>query len=152
MVLNTLSIAFEFYWTPALPALAIISLLALLRLDILLIILVGLVPLSINYEDVVLGMGLSIPDEPLIIGIFLLVIYKFIIDGEYDFRVLKHPITIVILINLGWILFTSFTSMEKIVSFKFFLSRSWFITVFYFLTVVLFRKFEFIRYYLWANR
>lgn len=150
MVLNTLSIAFEFYWTPALPALAIVSLLALLRLDILLIILVGLVPLSINYEDVVLGMGLSIPDEPLIIGIFLLVIYKFIIDGEYDFRVLKHPITIVILINLGWILFTSFTSMEKIVSFKFFLSRSWFITVFYFLAVVLFRKFEFIRYYLWA--
>ncbi len=150
MVLNTISIAFEFYWTPALPALAILSLLALLRLDILLIILVGLVPLSINYEDVVLGMGLSIPDEPLIIGIFLLVIYKFIIDGEYDFRVFKHPITIVILINLSWILLTSFTSMEKIVSFKFFLSRSWFITVFYFLAVVLFRKFEYIRYYLWA--
>ncbi len=150
MVLNTLSIAFEFYWTPALPALAIVSLLALLRLDILLIILVGLVPLSINYENVVLGMGLSIPDEPLIIGIFLLVIYKFIIDGEYDFRVFKHPLTIVILINLAWILFTSFTSMEKIVSFKFFLSRSWFITVFYFLAVVLFRKFEYIRYYLWA--
>ncbi len=150
MVLNTISIAFEFYWTPALPALAIVSLLALLRLDILLIILVGLVPLSINYEDVVLGMGLSIPDEPLIIGIFLLVIYKFTIDGEYDFRVFKHPITIVILINLSWILLTSFTSMEKIVSFKFFLSRSWFITVFYFLAVVLFRKFEYIRYYLWA--
>ena len=150
MVLNTISIAFEFYWTPALPALAILSLLALLRLDILLIILVGLVPLSINYEDVVLGMGLSIPDEPLIIGIFLLVIYKFIIDGEYDFRVFKHPITIVILINLSWILLTSFTSMEKIVSFKFFISRSWFITVFYFLAVVLFRKFEYIRYYLWA--
>ncbi|OYU94747.1 MAG: hypothetical protein CFE21_13735 [Bacteroidetes bacterium B1(2017)] len=150
MLLNTLSIAFEFYWTPALPALAIVALLALLKLDVLIIILVGLVPISINIEDVVFGMGISLPDEPLIIGIFLLVIYKFVIDGEYDFRVFKHPITIAILINLAWILLTSFTSMEKIVSFKFFLSRSWFITVFYFLAVVLFRKFEFIRYYLWA--
>lgn len=150
ILLNTIGIAFEFYWTPALPALALVSLLALLRLDVLIIILVFLVPLSVNIENVVLGMGLSLPDEPLIIGIFLLVIYKFIIDGEYDFRVIKHPITIAIIVNMAWILFTSFTSMEKVVSIKFFLSRSWFLVVFYFLTVVLFRKTEYIKNYLWA--
>ncbi|MCF8253187.1 MAG: O-antigen ligase family protein [Bacteroidia bacterium] len=150
ILLNSIGIAFEFYWTPALPALALLTLLAMLKLDVLIIILVFLVPLSINIEDLVLGMGLSIPDEPLIIGIFLLVIFKFIIDGEYDFRVLKHPISIVILINLAWILITSFTSMEKIVSIKFFLSRSWFLMVFYFLAVVMFRKFEYIKYYIWA--
>lgn len=150
ILLNTIGIAFEFYWTPALPALALVALLALLRLDVLIVLLVFLVPLSVNIENVVMGMGLSLPDEPLIIGIFLLVIYKFIIDGEYDFKVLKHPITIAILINMAWILATSFTSMEKVVSIKFFLSRSWFLVVFYFLTVVLFRKIEYIKNYLWA--
>jgi len=150
ILLNILSIAFEFYWTPALPSLALIALLAVLRLDILIIILVGLVPISINIEDLVLGMGISVPDEPLVIGIFLLVIYKFIIDGEYDFRVLKHPISIAILINLLWILVTVLTSQEKIVSLKFFLSRSWFLVVFYFLSVVLFKQFSHIKHYLWA--
>lgn len=150
ILLNCLGIALEWYWVTALPALAALGLLALLKLDAFIIMLVFLVPLSINIEDVVLGMGLSLPVEPLIIGAFLLVIYKFIIDGEYDFRVLKHPISIAILINLGWILFTSFTSQEKVVSIKFFLSRSWFLLIFYFLSVVMFKQFKNIYAYLWA--
>ena len=150
ILLNSIGIAFEFYWAPILPALAVLFLLALLKLDLLIIVLVFLVPLSVNIEDVVLGMGLSLPAEPLIIGIFLLVIYKFTIDGTYDFNVLKHPISIAILINMVWILITTFTSMEKIVSFKFFLSRSWFLVVFYFLAVVLFKHIGAIKNYLWA--
>ncbi len=150
ILLNSIGIAFEFYWAPILPALAVLFLLALLKLDLLIIVLVFLVPLSVNIEDVVLGMGLSLPAEPLIIGIFLLVIYKFTIDGTHDFNVLKHPISIAILINMVWILITTFTSMEKIVSFKFFLSRSWFLVVFYFLAVVLFKHIGAIKNYLWA--
>ncbi len=150
ILLNCIGIAFEFYWLPALPALAVIALFALLRLDILMIILVFLVPLSIGIENIGLGLGISLPDEPLIIGIFLLVVFKYIIDGEYDFRVLKHPISIAILFNLAWILVTALTSQEKIVSLKFFLSRTWFIVVFYFLASVLFKNFNHIRNYLWA--
>ncbi len=150
ILLNCIGIAFELYWVPAIPALAVVALLAMLRLDILMILLVFLVPLSIGFENIGLGLGISLPDEPLIIGIFLLVIFKFIIDGEYDFRVLKHPISIAILINLVWILVTVVTSQEKIVSFKFFLSRTWFLVVFYFLATVLFKKFDHIKNYLWA--
>lgn len=150
ILLNSIGIIMEWYWVAALPAFAFLSLLALLKLDLLLIVLVFLVPFSINIEDVVLGMGLSLPVEPMIIGVFLLVIYKFIIDGQYDFRVLKHPITVAILINLAWIFFTCLTSQEKVVSFKFFLSRSWFLLVFYFLSVVLFKEFGKIKAYLWA--
>ncbi len=150
ILLNSLGIMLEWYWVAALPAFAFLALLALLKLDHLLLVLVFLVPFSINIEDVVLGMGLSLPVEPMIIGVFLLVIYKFIIDGQYDYRVLKHPITIAILINLGWIFITMVSSQEKVVSFKFFLSRSWFLLVFYFLSVVLFKEFSRIKAYLWA--
>jgi O-antigen ligase len=51
---------------------------------------------------------------------------------------------------MTWILITTFTSMEKIVSLKFFLSRSWFLVVFYFLAVVLFKRIDAIKNYLWA--
>ncbi|MDP1727764.1 MAG: O-antigen ligase family protein [Bacteroidota bacterium] len=150
ILLNCIGIAFEFYWLPLIPALAVVALLAMLKLDVLMLLLVFLVPLSIGIENIGLGLGISLPDEPLIIGIFLLIIFKYIIDGEYDFRVLKHPISIAILVNLAWILITSFTSQEKIVSLKFFLSRTWFLALFYFLATVLFKKFEHIRNYLWA--
>ncbi|MBC7383555.1 MAG: O-antigen ligase family protein [Bacteroidia bacterium] len=150
ILLNCLGIAFEFYWLPLLPALAVVALLALLKLDLLMLLLVFLVPFSVGIEDIGLGLGISLPDEPLIIGIFLLVIFKYIIDGEYDFRVVRHPISIAILINLGWILITVLTSQEKIVSFKFFLSRTWFLVLFYFLSAVLFKKFDHIKNYLWA--
>ncbi|MCA0426958.1 MAG: O-antigen ligase family protein [Bacteroidetes bacterium] len=150
ILLNTIAIALEWYWFSVLPLFAALALLAALKLDLLLIAIVFLVPLSINIEDIGLGLGISLPDEPLIIGVFLLVVYKFIIDGEYDFKVLKHPITIAILVNTAWIFFTCLTSQEVIVSFKFLLSRIWYIVLFYFLGVVLFKKFNRISEYLWA--
>lgn len=150
LLLNTFAIAFEWYWFAALPIAAVLAILAILKLDFLLLSIVFLVPISINIEDIGLGLGISLPDEPLIIGVFLLVIYKFIIDGEYDFRVLKHPISIAIMINTAWILITCLTSQEVIVSFKFLLSRFWYIVLFYFLGVVLFKKFSNISNYLWA--
>jgi hypothetical protein len=116
LLLNTFAIAFEWYWFAALPIAAVLAILAILKLDFLLLSIVFLVPISINIEDIGLGLGISLPDEPLIIGVFLLVIYKFIIDGEYDFRVLKHPISIAIMINTAWIFITCLTSQEVIVS------------------------------------
>lgn len=150
ILLNSIAIAKEFYWLPALPVLFLLVALTIFRLDLLLLLLVFLIPVSIGFEDIGFGLGISLPAEPFIIGVFFLVIFKFIIDGTYDYRVLKHPISIAILVNLFWIFICCFTSQEKLVSFKFFLSRTWFITVFYFLTVVLFKKLNYIKAFLWC--
>ena len=150
IILNTLALAFEIYWICLIPVAIAFGLLATFKLDIVLLLIVGLVPISINIEDIGLGLGISLPDEPLIIVLFLLVVYKFIIDGEYDFRVLKHPISIAIAINTLWIFITCLTSHEVLVSFKFLLSRLWYIVLFYLLGVVLFKKFKHIFNFLWA--
>jgi O-antigen ligase len=48
-----------------------------------------------------------------------------------------------------WVFITVLSSEQPFVSFKYFLSRFWFVVVFYFLGVALFRKFGNIQNYLW---
>jgi len=119
-------------------------------LDLLLLLLVFLIPLSINIDNIGFGLGISLPAEPFVIGVFLLALFKFVIDGTYDYRVFRHPIAIAIIINLLWIFICCLFSDFKIVSFKFLLSRIWFITVFFFLNVVLFKKLKNIELFLWC--
>lgn len=149
IALNTAAIAMDFVWLNVLPFVLLFAFLVLFKLDTVLLILCFLVPLSVNIDNVGLGLGLSLPDEPLIMLIMCLAVLKFIIYSEYDYAVFKHPITIVILINLLWTFATIFTSELPIVSFKYFLSRFWFVVVFYFLGVMLFRRFVNIPRYFW---
>ncbi len=149
IAINSVAIAMDFMWVNLLPYILIFAFLVLFKLDTVLLILCFLVPLSVNIDNVGMGLGLSLPDEPLIMLIMCLAVLKFIIYSEYDYRVFKHPITIVILINMAWMLVTVFSSELPFVSFKYFLSRFWFVVVFYFLGVVLFKKFSHITLYLW---
>jgi putative inorganic carbon (hco3(-)) transporter len=149
IVINALAIPFDFPWFNLLPAILLFSFLIVFRLDILVLVLVFLIPLSVNVNDVGFGLGISLPNEPLIMLIMALAVFKFVIHSEYDYAVFKHPITKAILINLVWVLITCFASEDPFVSFKYFLSRFWFVVVFYFLGVALFRRFVNIQRYLW---
>ncbi|MCX6186327.1 MAG: O-antigen ligase family protein, partial [Bacteroidetes bacterium] len=149
LIVNSIAIAIGFFWLGLIPIVFIVILLGILRIDLLILFIVFIVPLSITDLNVVGGMGLTLPDEPFIICLCGLVIFKYIIDGTYDYRVFRHPITIAIIINLSWVLLTSFTSSEILISLKFFTSRFWYVVVFYFLAVVLFKNFKNISNYLW---
>ena len=94
-------------------------------------------PLAINFSDIG-GFGISLPTEPIMIGLMGLFIIKTFYAG-FDAKILKHPVTIAILINLIWIFVTCFTSAVPFVSFKFLLARLWFIVSFYFLATQLFK-------------
>jgi O-antigen ligase len=149
IIANSIAIPFDFPWINLLPALLLFSFLIIFRLDILVLVLVFLIPLSVNVNDVGFGLGISLPNEPLIMLIMALAVFKFLIHSEYDYAVFKHPISKAILINLAWVLITCFASEDPFVSFKYFLSRFWFVVVFYFLGVALFRRFVNIQRYLW---
>ena len=92
---------------------------------------------------------MSLPTEPLIFGAMLIFFIKLILDRSFDKKIYKHPISIVIYFYLGWILITCITSTMPLVSFKFFLSRLWFIVVFYFLASQIFKNIKKIDTYIW---
>lgn len=147
-LLNAILIANEFYYVPILPALLAILLLALFALDKLVLLVVFLTPLSVNLTDIGLGVGLTLPTDPLLFGVMLMFFLKLFAEHRFDKRIADHPITLAIIINLVWIAVTTATSEMPLVSLKFLVSRLWYVTTFFFVATQVFRKFENIKLYM----
>ena len=149
LLINAVCTYFEFYYFNLVPAAILIILLALFSLDKLILFVVFFTPLAINLQNLEGGLGLSLPTEPIIFGIMLIFIFKQLHKNTMDIRVMKHPITIAIIINLIWIFITCITSDIPIVSFKFLTARLWFVIVFYFLGTQLFQNYKNIKRFDW---
>jgi len=123
-------------------------LLAFFALDKLILFIVFLTPLSINLNDIGLGVGLTIPTDPLLFGVLLIFILKLFTEQKFDKGIANHPITLAIIINLTWIGVTTITSEMPLVSLKYFVSRLWYVTAFFFVMTQLFRDFKNIKLFL----
>ena len=134
------------------PPLLLAFFIAFIRFDNFVLLIIFLVPISIPlyalYDG--LSVNLSLPDEPLIIMVFIVFLIKIIKSESIDYRIIIHPVSIAIYINLIWIFITCVTSTMPTVSFKFLASRLWFIIVFYFVTAELCKDHSFLKKYLWA--
>lgn len=147
-VINALLIAFEFYYFPLVPVLLFVMILAFFALDKLMFLIAFLTPLSINLTEIGLGVGLTLPTDPLLFGVLLIFILKLFAEGRFDKRVANHPITLAIIINLVWIAVTTITSEMPIISLKYLVSRLWYVVPFFFITTQLFRDFKNIKRYI----
>lgn len=132
------------------PVLILAILYYFIALDKIIWFIIITTPLSINLKLKDFGIGISLPGEPLMLGILIVVIFKLIYESKMDKRFLNHPITITILINLSWLLITTINSTMPWVSFKFLLARVWFIICFYYLGVMLFKNKDNIAKFSWA--
>lgn len=149
ILLNTYFIAREMYWFALIPAILAIMLVAIYSLDKIVYLIIFCTPLSVNLQDTDFGLAISIPTEPLLFGTMILFLFKILYKGKFDPPVTRHPVTIAILIYLGWITITTITSSLPFVSFKFLLVKCWFLISFYFLTTQLFKDFSKIYRFLW---
>lgn len=149
VLLNAFFIYMEVFWLAAIPAALFIIGLALFRIDVLLMIITFAAPISLNIEDVGGGFGLSVPTDPLMFGAMVVFLFRTFYDLKYDFRILKHPITVSILVYLVWIAFTSITSELPLVSWKFLLSKMWYMIPFYFIAVQMFKYPDKVSKYFW---
>ena len=148
--MNAVLIANENFWFLLTPLIALIGVYYFVALDKILWFIILTTPLSINLKEKNFGIAISLPGEPLMVGILIIVIIKMIYDSRIDKRILFHPITIAILVNLSWLLITCITSSMPWVSFKFLLSRIWFIVCFYYLGIYLFKNQKNIAKFSWA--
>jgi O-antigen ligase len=141
VAVNLFFIAQDIYYIAFLPFILLFILAGFVSLDKILLAVVFFTPLSVRLDDIfpAIPVNLYLPTEPLLIGILFLFICKLLLDGYFDKKILVHPLSIAIYINVGWIFLTSFTSTLPIVSFKFFLSRIWFVIPMYFLATQLFK-------------
>jgi len=137
------------YWVLIVPLVMVFLLMYFLALDKLIYFIIFFTPLSVVLRDSEFGVGVALPTEPLMFGVMILFLFKLILKNTLSREIIKHPVTIAIIIYLVWMLVTSLTSELPVVSLKFLLSRLWFIITFYFIGTQLFKKFENIRIFLW---
>jgi O-antigen ligase len=140
-VLGILSLYFtEQAWVLAVPFLILIGISGILYYESLFFIMIALIPLSTELE---FGGGVMInfPIEIFMIvltGIFLLImIYR-----PQEFNTLKflHPISVLLLIHLAWMVLCTFFTENTLVSVKFLLAKTWFVGSFFFMSLWMIRS------------
>jgi len=151
VALNSIMLALEIYYLPLVPAVLLFLALALVSIDKYLLIIVFVVPLSVPLSRLVEGLSIDmyLPTEPLLAGLLLLYMLKYLLGDKIDLKVLRHPVTLAIYFHLGWLFITSLTSSDMLVSFKMLVSRLWFIVGFYLLATQLFREEKRMHTYVW---
>ncbi|PCI99214.1 MAG: hypothetical protein COB15_04645 [Flavobacteriales bacterium] len=151
IALNSWLVIQEFYYLAILPCVLALVFMAFFKLDKLMWFIVFSTPLSINLEELTIGgVGMYLPTEPLMFGVMLLFFFKLIHEKKFDSKIIKHPITLAILVNIVWVAITSLTSEMPIVSLKFLLARIWFVVCFYFIMTQLFTEKRNYKKFLWA--
>ncbi len=151
IAVNAIFIAKEFYYFSFLPLLLFLGYWFFFSIDKFILLIVFCTPLSVKLEDLDINVGVSIPTEPLMFAVLLIFLVKVIYDGQlFDKKLLKHPITIAVIFNLFWMLTTSITSVQPVVSFKYLTARLWFVSTFFFFGLLLFKEIKNIKLFVWV--
>jgi len=134
----------------ALPAVFILAYITIVDFRKVFYLLLIALPLSTEVE-LPGGFGTDLPSEPLM----LLLTGVFLVYGLYNGRrlntaFLKHPLTLLLLLHVGWIAVTTLHSEQFIFSLKFLLAKIWYVVTFYFLAGYLLKTEKNIRTFFWC--
>ncbi len=146
---NMYFVAKEQYYAFALPFGLLFLLLYFFALDKLIWLIVFFTPLAVTIKDANFGLGVSLPTEPLMAGVLVLFIIKLFFDWRFDKKFINHPISIVLFIQLLWMLITTVSSELPVVSVKYLVSRLWFVVPFFFYFSKLIKKQKDINKFIW---
>ena len=142
----------DFLAVNVLPVILAVLLVVIYSFDKIVYLIALFAPLSVPLSEVMPGLGFDmfLPTEPLLFGLLLIFILKLIYERGFDKQILIHPVSLAVYLNLFWIFFTALTSTMPVVSFKFLLSRIWFVAILYFLTAKMFSDGKNIEKYIWV--
>jgi O-antigen ligase len=127
------AVYFDFLWFAFLPLLILLPWWGIKRLDLYLGVILIFVPLSLNLQEFSnTSLGLYMPTEPLLFIALLVFVFRALKGWPVDKRLFNHPISIIISLMMLWMVITTITSFDPIVSLKFTVSRAWFIASFFF--------------------
>ena len=148
-VANSVLLLKDFYLLSLIPLAGLVLLLFVTRFETGLLCMALFTPFAINMA-LVPTMELSMPVEPMMILFTLMFFFRVLASRSYDTRILRHPVSILLLASLAWMFITSCTSAIPLVSFKYLLARIWFVVPFFFAAVQIFRDKRRIRQFFWC--
>lgn len=130
----------EHTWLSLIPLAVVLGLFLLLNYEWLLYIGLALVPLSTEL-DLSGGLSLDFPIELVMIAMsavfVLLALYRL---KELPAQKFAHPLAILLLMHISWMVISCFFTTDLLISVKFLLAKTWYIGSFFFLALYLFRR------------
>jgi len=150
ILLNVICFAFDFYFASFLPLVPVVLYFIFVHTDKLIYFLAFATPLSIPLKDIGGGIGLTLPTEPLIVFLFLGFMFKLIQGKQFELKILRNPIVIIVLLNIIWMAITTVTSVQPLISTKYTLSYVWYTFVFLLVLAHFFRNPKRIRIFIWC--
>jgi putative inorganic carbon (hco3(-)) transporter len=99
-------------------------------------------PLAVTLKELGVNseMDLSLPTEPFMAAILLLIPIYQLYTKFISQRILSHPVTRIIFLQVAWMALTAITSEMPVVSLKYLIARMWFLASAYFIMSYLFTK------------
>ncbi len=124
----------------ALPVACLLIFLLIVDFKKVFLMLIACLPLSTEIS-VIGGVSTDLPTEPLMVVLMLVYfVYALSRPKQLGSSFLVHPISLLLMVHVGWILVTTITSSLLFVSVKYLLAKIWYVTVFYFLAGLLIRN------------
>ena len=148
-VANAVLLLKDFYYLSLIPLAGLVLLLFVTRFETGLLCMALFTPFAINMA-LMPKMELSMPVEPMMILFTLMFFFRVLASRSYDLRLLKHPVSLLLIASMAWMLITTCTSQLPLVSFKYWLARLWFIVPFFFAAAQIFRDRTRIRQFFWC--
>lgn len=132
------SFYFEFFYLSLIPLVGMVVIMTIFRMHWTFYMIALVTPLSVDLSELDIdGVGLIIPTELLLMGLFLLGLWQFALGRKLYF---KHPLLWWVAIYFFWMLITTMTSEDPLVSLKYIIARAWYIVPCFLLLVPLFEK------------
>lgn len=114
-------------------------------------IMVFTLPISINQNQIDGGgFGISLPGELIVVFVAATGIFHIVWNYSRFRQILTHWLSIIILLHVAWMLVTVFNSSMLLVSLKFFIIRTIYITVFFLLAVDYFKNSKNVLIFFWV--
>lgn len=133
----------------ALPFVLLFAALTLFNFRLIFFIMLLVLPVSV--ESYIGSFGIDLPSEPIVImlagcTLLYLIFYK----REINSVSFKHPIFIVILLQLGWSILVTIFSTDIALSVKYVMAKSWYLLGFFVLPILLIKKEKHFRLFFWC--
>ncbi|KWW29754.1 MAG: Lipid A core--O-antigen ligase-like protein [bacterium P3] len=139
MVATAVALYQDQMWPLLIPVAAAAIALCVTRIEETLVFIAFCTPFAIDVA-VYDGMELSVPTEPLMILVSAVFLFRVLAVRTYDKALLRHPVSVLLLLSLGWMLATALVSNDTAVSLKYLAARLWFVIPFYFAAATFFRN------------
>ena len=132
------SFYFEYFYLSLIPLVGMVVIMTIFRMHWTFYMIALVTPLSVDLSELDIdGVGLIIPTELLLMGLFLLGLWQFALGRKLYF---KHPLLWWVAVYFSWMLITTMTSEDPLVSLKYIIARAWYIVPCFLLLVPLFEK------------